>query len=160
MVRTPAMPLPIITSRVFFIARLLPWPQAALPCGAASLRGAAAAPGPAARPARLEQAQRGEHRQRQHGEGDEAPQVGAGELLRLAHRVGQEAAAERADLADHRAGHRRGERPAQRHELEQRAVARAQGGEAEHEEQRGEGERVAGQAAHHERGRDEQQHAA
>jgi hypothetical protein len=91
---------------------------------------------PGAGPADLHHAQQPhQHGQGQRREGDEAPQVGAGVLLGQAHGVGHQAAAQGADLADHRAGHGGGQRPAQRHQLEQRAVARAQRGKAQHEQQ-------------------------
>src|SRR4051794_19708631 len=92
-VRTPAMPLPTMTSLVFFIV-------VASGCGRRA--GAGHGPGacatavcrPGARPAGLESTQCRERRQRHHREGDEAPEIGSGELLALAHGIGQEAATE------------------------------------------------------------------
>ena len=57
-------------------------------------------------------------------------------LFGVSEQIGQNTPAERADLADHAAGDRSGKGPAEGNELEGGSVARAQCGEAEHEEQR------------------------
>src|SRR5207247_475862 len=92
--------------------------------------GSAALLGPGARPADLHHAHHPEHHYREHREHHEAPGVAAQVLLGQAHRVRYQATAERADLADHRAGHRGGRRPARRHPLTQRAGAPTQRAEA------------------------------
>ena len=77
-----------------------------------------------------------EHQRRKHRERDEPARVAAVVLLGIGQRVGQDRAAQRADLADHAARDRRRGGPAQRHELEQRAVAQSQRREAAHEQDR------------------------
>ena len=65
---------------------------------------------------------------------DEARSIRSGMLLRLAEQVGEDAATEGSDLADHATSHRGREGPAEGDELEGGSVASAQGREAEHEE--------------------------
>ena len=81
----------------------------------------------------------------QDGEGqsriaDPSQSIATGMLLGQAESVGKDAAAERANLPNHAACNRRAERPAQRNELEGSSVACAECREAEHEEQRCDGE--------------------
>ncbi len=65
---------------------------------------------------------------------DPSEAIASGVLLGHAEYVGKDAATEGANLADHAAGDRSGNRPAKRHQLEGCAIACAQCREAEHEE--------------------------
>src|SRR5690606_10991865 len=70
--------------------------------------GAPALGGPGARPAGLQQAQQRQHQQGQRAEGQEAPAVAAQLLHGQAQRAGHPPAGQPADLADPRAGQRKG----------------------------------------------------
>ena len=79
-------------------------------------------------------------------------------LLGQAHGVGHQATAQRADFTNHGAGHGGGQRPAQWHQLEQRAVARTQGRKTQHEQQGGKHQRATRQATGQQGQGDDDQH--
>src|ERR1019366_3949008 len=102
---------------------------------------------PGAGPTFGDEAEHDEDGKRERRVDREAHAVGAGVLLGLAEQVGQDSAAECADLSDHSASDGGGDGPTKGNELKRRSIACAQCGEAQHEEKRRREERWGGHQA-------------